>query len=321
MATFNKALPDGDKDAELLDDDCQENFEATEDIVGKEHVMVTGGDQTGRHEFDVTTKNLRDAESEFVPGSLCIVTDEVTDYEVLTWCNETIGPTWYHVLEPYLNNANDWVNGQHCTTKALTPGANIASDWADGNVFSVTLDQNSTLSNPTKTADKSAMRFYIITNDNPAKTLAYGADFTVDGVNYTEGPTINPTADSVTVLMAVQDEANKIQLSVVGGSGVTSASGFDSTWDGGYYEIPGTGLLEQWVVAANINSGDPIAFATNFADANYCVSLTAEENSLGIGNGLELRIQESSRAAGGFNVLHDSGTLAFVHVRAIGLKP
>jgi hypothetical protein len=79
-------------------------------------------------------------------------------------------------------------------TVALTAGATIATNCKIGTSFTVTLDQNSTLSNPT---NKRIGQTYtwIITNGATPYTLAFGTDFSFAGDS-----TIKPTAAAVTII-------------------------------------------------------------------------------------------------------------------------
>lgn len=281
---WNKALPSGSKAGNLIDDDIQDNNDALETALNRRLTLVTGGSQTGELHLAIELEATRDADGDYIAGSCSITTDTVTGEKVLTYYD---GTSWHTVLDPFLNNSNDWVNGQIYTPKALSAGASIASDWRDGNVFTVTLDQDSTLADPTLTGltSKSAVRYYIITQDSTARTLSFGGLFIGDN------KTISSVVDSVNVYECVLDAAGNIQTTLLnvpfatdaeaqaGTSAVRAltpanlAANFDDTQDPGYFEVLGTGLLVQWVYKTNCSTGgESAAFAVAFADTNYLLA-------------------------------------------------
>lgn len=87
----------------------------------------------------------------------------------------------------------------------LADGANIATDCSVGNVFSVTLAGNRTLSNPTNHA-AGATYLWIIKQDGAGnRTLAYGNAFKFPGGVV---PTLSTAAGAVDILSGVSDGTN-----------------------------------------------------------------------------------------------------------------
>jgi len=93
---------------------------------------------------------------------------------------------------------------------ALTPAANIATDLSAGNVHTVTLTVNATLSaildNPTNLTIGETHTWVITQDPATARTLGYGSFFKFQGSS-----TINSALGSVTVIRGVVESANSIR--------------------------------------------------------------------------------------------------------------
>jgi hypothetical protein len=289
-----KTLPDGDKAATSLDDDIRTNNDAIEAAISAEHTFASGGNQDGRHVFMRDTQANIAAVSTFVDGAAAIATDVCTD-PVWTYFD---GSDWFHALEPYLANANDWAAGQYCTQKALTSGANVSSDWSDSNIFTLTLAHNAEIDNPTnQPAAKSGVWYYIVTQGaGTAYTLTFGTHFA------NPEPTVDPVLGSVSVF-----QCTLLSSSTIGGIEIERISGlgredfpglvqfasdaeamaglestkavtpsnlaahFDATASAGFVEIIGTGKLLQWV-SGTVDAVGYLVFATPFNDTLYTMA-------------------------------------------------
>jgi hypothetical protein len=183
MADFSKLLPDGDKSARLMDDDCLANFQAIEENgLEPEHDFSTGGTQTGRHKFAIGHRSTLESNAEYVAGSMALADDV---------CSTGIVPIfkdgdddWWDVMAPYLANSNLWTAGQSMTPVELTSGASIASDWSESNIFYLDLhNDGALLSNPTGwEVGKSGVYFYIVQQyDAAGYQLTYGSYFHAPG--------------------------------------------------------------------------------------------------------------------------------------------
>ncbi len=76
-----------------------------------------------------------------------------------------------------LEHANTWIASQNVAAVALTDAANIATNAALGNVFTVTLGGNRTLDNPTNPVAGGIYTWVITQDGTGSRTLAYGAAF------------------------------------------------------------------------------------------------------------------------------------------------
>ena len=106
--------------------------------------------------------------------------------------------------------AQSYTAAQRGTIVALTPGATVTPDFAAGNNFSLALDQNTTIANPTNvTAGQSGS--ISITQDSTARTVAYGSYF------YFEGgvPTFGTTTGAVSTLVYYVDSATHITAKLI----------------------------------------------------------------------------------------------------------
>lgn len=109
--------------------------------------------------------------------------------------------------------AQSFTAAQRGAVVALTDGANIATDLALGNNFSVTLGGNRTLDNPTNiTAGQSGV--IVITQDGTgSRTLAYGSYW-----KFASGtaPTLTTTAAAVDVLAYYVESSTRITTRFIG---------------------------------------------------------------------------------------------------------
>ena len=136
-------------------------------------------------------------------GEICYATDENKVYVVE-------GATL--TAPPYteLGIAQTWTAAQRGTIVALTPGATVTPDFAAGNNFSLALDQNTTIANPSNvTAGQSGS--ISVTQDSTARTVAYGSYF------YFEGgvPTFGTTTGAVSTLVYYVDSATHITAKLI----------------------------------------------------------------------------------------------------------
>ena len=99
---------------------------------------------------------------------------------------------------------------QRGSVVTLTPGATVAPDFAAGNNFSLALDQNTTLANPTNvTAGQSGS--ISITQDATARTLAYGTYWYFDG----GVPTLGTTTGAISTLVYYVDGSTHITARLI----------------------------------------------------------------------------------------------------------
>jgi hypothetical protein len=108
---------------------------------------------------------------------------------------------------PQLSVAQNFTAAQGVTPVALTDGANIATDAALGNVFTVTLGGNRTLDNPTNLV---AGRTYVwvITQDGAGgRTLAYGSYFDFPGGT---APTLSTGINDVDLLTGIAVSSTRV---------------------------------------------------------------------------------------------------------------
>jgi hypothetical protein len=104
-----------------------------------------------------------------------------------------------------LDTTQSFTAAQRGAVTALTPGATVTPDFAVSNNFSLALNQNTTLANPTNiVAGQSGA--ITITQDSTARTLAYGNYwFFQDGA-----PTLGTTTGAVSTLVYYADTTTRI---------------------------------------------------------------------------------------------------------------
>ena len=111
---------------------------------------------------------------------------------------------YYSASGPYATVGN-YTKQQYLGLQTLTAGASIAWDLDDNQVATVTLDQNSTLANPT---NKQAGATYVVIVKQPAGnnyTLGFGTDYKFsNGV----APTMTATNGAVDIFTFITDGTN-----------------------------------------------------------------------------------------------------------------
>ena len=110
-----------------------------------------------------------------------------------------------------LDGAQTWTKGQRGEITALTSAATITPDFADSNNFSVTLDTNATLANPSNIVAGQSGCIWI-TQDGGSRTLAYGADWEFTGGT---APTLSTTAGAVDCLVYAVQSSTKITATLI----------------------------------------------------------------------------------------------------------
>jgi len=99
---------------------------------------------------------------------------------------------------------------QRGSVVTLTPGATVTPDFAAGNNFSLALDQNTTIANPSNvTAGQSGS--ISITQDATARTLAYGTYWYFDG----GVPTLGTTTGAISTLVYYVDSSTHITARLI----------------------------------------------------------------------------------------------------------
>lgn len=87
-------------------------------------------------------------------------------------------------------------------TAALSDGTNIGTDCSLGNVFTVTLGGNRTLTNPTNQAAGASYAWIITQDGTGSRTLAYGSAFKFPGGT---DPTASTGAGDVDIITGISD--------------------------------------------------------------------------------------------------------------------
>lgn len=100
-------------------------------------------------------------------------------------------------VAPLLNGNNAWSAGQSITPTALTDGATITPNFANGNIFTVTLAGNRTLANPTGAIAGKCGMIFVTQDGTGSRTLAYGTSYKFSGGSV---PTLSTAAGAVDAL-------------------------------------------------------------------------------------------------------------------------
>ena len=114
-----------------------------------------------------------------------------TDRKIFT---KTTGGDVVEISGVKADEANSFTAAQRGAITALTDGATITPDFALANNFSVTLEGNRTLANPTNLTAGQSGSIFITQDGTGSRTLAYGSFW-----NFAAGaaPTLSTTAAAV----------------------------------------------------------------------------------------------------------------------------
>tara|TARA_Y100000310_G_scaffold299686_1_gene334757 strand:+ start:1326 stop:1940 length:615 start_codon:yes stop_codon:yes gene_type:complete len=124
----------------------------------------------------------------------------------------TSGVQAYDADTAKLDVAQTFTASQRGEVTALTDGANISTDLADSNNFSVTLAGNRTLDNPTNLVAGQSGTIVLTQDGTGSRTLAYGAYWKFIGGT---APTLTTTASAVDVLVYYVESSTRITAKVL----------------------------------------------------------------------------------------------------------
>jgi hypothetical protein len=117
-----------------------------------------------------------------------------TDTGTISYWNDT---AWVALIGVSTSGANSWTAAQRGVPVALTDAATIASNFALGNNFSVTLGGNRTLANPTNIVAGQAGQIVVTQDGTGSRLLTYGSDWKFPaGV----APTLSTAANAIDIL-------------------------------------------------------------------------------------------------------------------------
>jgi hypothetical protein len=106
-----------------------------------------------------------------------------------------------------ISNVQTFTAGQRGEVTALTSASTITPSLADSNNFSVTLDTNATLANPTNIVAGQSGVITITQDSTGSRTLAYGSYWKFVGGT---APTLTTTASAVDELVYYVDSSTRI---------------------------------------------------------------------------------------------------------------
>jgi hypothetical protein len=167
-----------------------------------------------------TYSNLNASILDLLEGEVCYATDENKIYVVEGGAlteqafldTADIGTTvqGYDADTAKTDAVQSFTAAQRGSVVTLTPAATVTPDFAAGNNFSLALDQNTTIANPTNlTAGQSGS--ITITQDSTARTVSYGNYF------YFEGgiPTFGTTTGAVSTLVYYVNSSTRITAALI----------------------------------------------------------------------------------------------------------
>lgn len=135
-----------------------------------------------------TYADLNASIADLLEGEICYATDEDKIYVVEGGALTSGGA--------YLNQVQSYTKAQRGDVVALTPGATVTPDFSSGNNYSLTLNANTTLANPTNLTAGQSGAIAITQDSSTAYTLAYGSAWKFEG----GVPTFGTTLDSISTL-------------------------------------------------------------------------------------------------------------------------
>jgi hypothetical protein len=111
-----------------------------------------------------------------------------------------------------ISNVQTFTAGQRGGVSALTSGATITPNFATANNFSLTLDTNATLANPTNLVAGQSGVIVITQDGTGGRTLAFGSYWDFTGGT---APTLTTAASAVDVLVYYVNSATSITASLI----------------------------------------------------------------------------------------------------------
>lgn len=113
----------------------------------------------------------------------------------------------YDAYTAFTDTVQSFTKAQRGTVVALTSASTITPDFSLGNNFSVTLDTNATLANPTNLTAGQSGAITITQDATGSRTLAYGSYWKFVGGT---APTLTTTASAVDVLVYYVESSTRI---------------------------------------------------------------------------------------------------------------
>jgi hypothetical protein len=115
-----------------------------------------------------------------------------------------------------ISNVQTFTAGQRGEVTVLTSASTITPNLADSNNFSVTLDTNATLANPTNIVAGQSGVIAITQDGTGSRTLAYGSYWKFADAT---APTLTTTASAVDVLVYYVESSTRITASLINNVG------------------------------------------------------------------------------------------------------
>jgi hypothetical protein len=145
--------------------------------------VVTIGSTSGDQVLNIASHDLVDGGLKLA-GTL--VTASATEVNLLD------GKT--ALGDALLDSAQTWTKGQRGEITTLTPAATVTPDMADSNNFTLTLDQNTAIANPSNDTAGQSGSIFIIQDGTGGWTVSWGTDWEFAGGT---APTMTTTASAV----------------------------------------------------------------------------------------------------------------------------
>lgn len=122
----------------------------------------------------------------------------------------------YNANTAFTNVVQSFSKAQRGSVVALTSASTITPDFSLGNNFSVTLDTNATLANPTNLTAGQSGAIAITQDSTGSRTLAYGSYWKFPSAT---APTLTTTASAVDVLVYYVESSTRITATLLNNVG------------------------------------------------------------------------------------------------------
>ena len=122
----------------------------------------------------------------------------------------------YNANTAFTNVVQSFSKAQRGTVVSLTSASTITPDFSLGNNFSVTLDTNATLANPTNLTAGQSGAIAITQDSTGSRTLAYGSYWKFPSAT---APTLTTTASAVDVLVYYVESSTRITATLLNNVG------------------------------------------------------------------------------------------------------
>ena len=158
-----------------------------------------------------TYSNLNSSLADIQEGEICYATDQdklyVKEGSSLVSTQATVDPD-----TAVTDAAQTFTAAQRGEITTLTSGATVTPDFAASNNYTLTLDQNLTIANPTNLTAGQSGSIFLVQDGTGSRTLTLGSSYDFAGGT---APTLTTTASAVDVIAYYCESTSRITATAI----------------------------------------------------------------------------------------------------------